>query len=92
MTIEEVYDILQSKVYYDKEGTRKFTFIGNSIHIDRRAFVPFQIYEENGLFYMIPDTPIADEKELRISVEKDGGNHVDLYGRISGEKMITLEA
>ncbi len=91
MTIEDVYTILESRIYYQKEGMKKFTFAGNAIHIDRRAFIPFDIYKENESFYLIPESAIADEKELRIEIENIGGDHIHFYGKISGEKMITLE-
>jgi hypothetical protein len=91
MTLEEVYTVLESKVYYDKESMRKFSFVDNSIHIDRRAFIPYTIYKENENFILDPDTAIADEKELRIEIEKVPANSIDLYGKTSGERLITLE-
>jgi hypothetical protein len=91
MTLEEVYTVLESKVYYDKESMRKFSFVDNSIHIDRRAFIPYTIYKENENFILDPDTAIADEKELRIEIEKVPANSIDFYGKTSGERLITLE-
>ncbi|HEV8282823.1 MAG TPA: hypothetical protein VGQ09_00860 [Chitinophagaceae bacterium] len=91
MTLEEVYSILESKIYYEKQSMRKFSFVENSIHIDRRAFIPFSIYKENENFFLAPDTPIADEKELRIEIEDISADSIQLYGKTSGERLIILE-
>ena len=91
MTLEEVYSILESKTYYEKESMRKFSFVDNSIHIDRRAFIPYSIYRENENFFLDPDTAIADEKELRIEIEKISDAYIEFYGKKSGEKLLTLE-
>lgn|GEM_PF-1412366 len=91
MTLEDLYALLESKVYYDKESMRKFSFVDNSIHIDRRAFIPFIIYRENDNFFLDPDTPIAGEKELRIEIGNVASTSIDLYGKTSGQKLITLE-
>jgi hypothetical protein len=91
MTLEEVYSILESKIFYEKDSTRKFSFVDNSIHIDRRAFIPFSIYKENENFFLDPDTAIANEKELRIEIEKISANSIHFYGKNSGEKLLTLE-
>jgi hypothetical protein len=91
MTLEQVYSILESKIYYEKDNMRKFSFVDNSIHIDRRAFIPFVIYKENESFFLHPDTAIADEKELRIEIETLADNSIGLYGKKSGEKLLTLE-
>ncbi|HMG66570.1 MAG TPA: hypothetical protein VK588_02755 [Chitinophagaceae bacterium] len=91
MTLEEVYTILESKIYYEKVSMRKFSFIDNSIHIDRRAFIPYSIYKENEKFILAPDTAIAEEKELRIEIEKIPSDSIYFYGKSSGEKLLTLE-
>jgi hypothetical protein len=91
MTLEQVYTILESKIYYEKEGMRKFSFVDNSIHIDRRAFIPYSIYKENENFILAPDTAIANEKELRIEIENIPANSIRFYGKTSGEKLLTLE-
>ena len=91
MTIKELYSILSSKIYYEREGMRKFTFVQNSIHIDRRAFIPFQIYKEEEDFFLAPDTAIADERELRIRIENIAAASIEFYGKTSGEKLLTLE-
>jgi len=91
MTLEEMYNLLESRAYYEKGGTRKFSFANNSIHIDRRALIPFSIYKDNERFVLLPDTAIADEKELLIEINTLI-NSVMFYGRNSGEKLLTLEA
>lgn len=91
MTLEEVYRILESKIYYDKDGRRKFSFADNAIHIDRRASIPFTIYKENESFFLDPDTAIAGEKELRIEIGTFSENSMAFYGKNSGENLITLE-
>lgn len=91
MTLEEVYSILESRIYYEKESMRKFSFIDNSIHIDRRAFVPFSIYKEGENFFLATDVPIALEKELRIEFENRLSDLVYLYGKSSGKILLTLE-
>jgi len=91
MTLEEMYSVLESKTYYEKDG-RKFSFTDNSIHIDRRALIPFSIYKENGCFILQPDTAIAVEKELRIEISDRNGDSILLYGRTSVEKLLTLES
>jgi hypothetical protein len=89
MTTEDIYTLLGSKIYYDQGGLKKFTFTGNSIHIDRRAFIPFDIYMEKENFYLNPDTAIAPERELRIEIDKNSVIH--FYGKDSGEKFLTLQ-
>ena len=91
MTLEDVYSILESKTYYEKESMRKFSFVENSIHIDRRAFIPFRIYKEDENFFLAPDTAIAQEKELRIKIENISANSIEFYGKNSGEKLLILE-
>jgi len=91
MTLEDIYTLLESRVYYEKGGTRKFSFANNSIHIDRRALIPFYIYKDDGCFILQPDVPIAEEKELRIEISGTTDNSLLFYGRSSGEKLLTLE-
>jgi len=91
MTIEEIYTILESKSFYEKDSSRKFSFVANSIHIDRRAFIPYSIYKENESFFLDPDTAFTTEKELRIEIEKNSGELICFYGKTSGEKLLTLE-
>jgi hypothetical protein len=92
MTLEDMYSLLESKVYYEKGGSRKFSFANNSIHIDRRALIPFYLYKDNGYFILQPDVAIAEEKELRIEISDAAINSLQFYGRSSGEKLLTLEA
>ena len=92
MTLEEMYVLLESRTYYEKGGTRKFSFGNSSIHIDRRALIPFSIYKENESFILYPDTAIAEEKELRIEIGNTPAESILLYGRTSGEKLLTLES
>lgn len=91
MTLEEVYAILEGNIFYEKESMRKFSFVDNSIHIDRRAFIPFSIYKENEKFFLTADTPIAEEKELRIEINGISSESIYFYGKRSGEKLLTLE-
>ena len=91
MTLEELYTILESKIYYERDSMRKFSFVDHSIHIDRRAFIPFSIYKQNEKFFLDPDVPIAEEKELRIEIENISAESICLYGKNSGEKLLTLE-
>jgi hypothetical protein len=91
MTLKDVYSLLSSKIYYEKESMRKFVFVQNSIHIDRRAFIPFQIYKEEENFFLAPDTAIADERELRIEIENITNDSIKFYGKESGERLLTLE-
>ena len=90
MTLEEVYSVLERRAYYDKENMRRFSFVDNSIHIDRRAFIPFSIYKEDDNFILDPDTAIAVEKQLRIEIADLSANSIELYGKTSGEKLLTL--
>lgn len=90
MTLEEVYSVLERRAYYDKENMRRFSFVDNSIHIDRRAFIPFSIYKEDDNFILDPDTAIAVEKQLRIEIADLSANSIALYGKTSGEKLLTL--
>jgi hypothetical protein len=91
MTLEDMYTVLESRVYYEKGGSRKFSFANNSIHIDRRALIPFYIYKDNGYFILQPEVAIADEKELRIEISATPDNSLMFYGRNSGEQLLTLE-
>ncbi|MFI5188209.1 MAG: hypothetical protein ACHQF0_15875 [Chitinophagales bacterium] len=91
MTLEEVYKVFESNIFYEKESMRKFSFVDNSIHIDRRAFIPFSIYKENEKFFLAPDIPIAEEKELRIEIDTISSESINLYGKRSGERLLTLE-
>ena len=91
MTLEEMYVVLESRTYYEKGGSRKFSFGNSSIHIDRRALIPFNIQKENGSFILNPDTAIAEEKELRIEIGNGQAGSILFYGKSSGEKLLTLE-
>jgi len=91
MTLEEMYVLLESRAYYEKGGTRKFSFANSSVHIDRRALIPFSIYKDNGFFILHPDTAFAEEKDLRIEVNTAPVDSITFYGRNSGEKLLTLE-
>jgi hypothetical protein len=91
MTLENLYSILESKTYYEKDTMRKFSFVENSIHIDRRAFIPFLIYKEGEDFILAPETAITMEKELRIEIEDMSAQSIEFYGKNSGEKLLILE-
>jgi hypothetical protein len=91
MTLEEMYNILESKIYHEKTTMRRFSFTDNSIHIDRRALIPFSIYKEDECFILDPDTAITEEKELRIEISTKPDS-IELYGKKSGEKLLTLES
>lgn len=86
MTLQEVYEKLESKTYYDAEG-RRFSFQNNSVGIDRKALIPFFIQKEEGNFFLVPDTPFANEKDLRIEI----GPSINFYGKTQGEKLLTLD-
>jgi len=90
MTLNDVYTILESKKYYTEEGMSKFSFVNNSIHIDRRALIPFSIYKENEAFYLDPETAITSEKELRIVIDSDEAKLIRFYGKESGKELLTL--
>jgi hypothetical protein len=90
MTLTDLYGILESQSYYDKDG-RKFSFVNNSIHIDRRALIPFDIYKEEESFILQSETPFAIEKELRIELISEQES-IDFYGKSSGEKLLSLGA
>ena len=92
MTLEEVYTILEGRVYYETNGMRKFSFKDNSIHIDRRAFIPFSIYKEGETFFLAPDVAIAEEKDLRMEFENKLLDSIYLYGKSNGERLLTLKA
>ncbi len=91
MTIENVYEILRSRSFFGSLGTKKFRFILNNLYIDRRTIINYDIYEENQSFYLNPDIAITDEKELRIEIGNSSPQRINLYGKINGEKLITLE-
>ena len=90
MTLNDVYTLLESKPFYEEEKMNKFTFADNSIHIDRRALIPFSIYKENEDFFLAPDTAITSEKELRIEIENGEKELIHFYGKTSGKKLLTL--
>jgi len=90
MTLNDVYAILESKPFYEEEKMNKFTFTDNSIHIDRRALIPFSIYKENEEFFLDPEVAIASEKELRIEIANGEGELIHFYGKTSGKKLLTL--
>ena len=89
MTLEEVYNVLESKVFYDADG-RKFSFVDNNIRIDRRAFIPYMIYKEDEMFILQPDTAFTNERDLRIEFTS-GKMPIFFYGKNSGEKLLTLQ-
>jgi hypothetical protein len=91
MTIEEVYKVLRSKNYYQNKGSKKFRFINNDIYIDRRSIINFNVYKENESFYLNPDVAITEEKELRIEIKNTPDECIHFYGKINGQKLLTLE-
>jgi len=90
MTLTDLYAILESKPFYEEEKMNKFTFVDNSIRIDRRALIPFSIFKENDDFILDPDVAITSEKQLRIEVENGDGELIHFYGKTSGKKLLTL--
>lgn len=90
MTLNDIYAILESKPFYEEEKMNKFTFVDNSIHIDRRALIPYSIYKENEDFFLAPDVAITSEKELRIEIVNGETELIHLYGKASGKKLLTL--
>lgn len=90
MTLTDIYAILESKPFYEEEKMNKFTFVDNSIHIDRRALIPYSIYKENEDFFLAPDVAIASEKELRIEIVNGETELIHFYGKASGKKLLTL--
>jgi len=91
MTLDEMYAVLEGKTYHDKSTMRRFSFLDNAIHIDRRALIPFSIYKEDGCFILAPDTPFTEEKELRIEVGVKP-DLIEFYGKNSGERLLSLES
>jgi hypothetical protein len=91
MTIEKVYEILRSKSYFQNTGTKKFRFIHNNLYIDRRTIINFNIYKENESIYFNPDIAITDENELRIEIKNSPKELINFYGKINGEKLLTIE-
>jgi hypothetical protein len=90
MTLTDLYALLESNTFYAEEGMNKFSFANNSIHIDRRALIPFSIYKQDNDFILDPETAIASEKELRIEVVNGEAKLIHFYGKNSGKKLLTL--
>ena len=86
MTLQDIYDTLESKTFYDAEG-RRFSFVNNAIGIDRKALIPYLIYKEDESFFLSPDKAFVTEKDLRIEI----GETISFYGKEAGEKLLTIQ-
>ena len=90
MTLTDLYSFLESNTFYAEEGMNKFSFINNSIRIDRRALIPYSIFKQDDEFILDPEVAIASERQLRIEVENGTVRLVHFYGKESGKKLLTL--
>lgn len=91
MTLSDVHTLLCSRNFYEKGGMKKFRFQGNALSIDRRAQIPFYLFEEEGSFYIDTISVIAVESQLRIEINNTDGSTFHFYGKSSGNKAFVLE-
>lgn len=91
MTIQEVYQLLCSRNYYELSSATRFRFEGNNMFVDRRAGVPFTLHEESGNIYLDTASPVsAGENLLRIETDHPDGNSFHFYGKNSGRELLIL--
>lgn len=91
MTVTDIHSLLCSRNYYEKNGSKRFRFNSNALTIDRRALVPFDLYEENGCCYMKISTCVFLEKNLRIEWGHADGCTFHFYGKETGREVLILE-
>lgn len=88
MTINELYNALHSRLFYEKNSLKRYRFQGNSLFIDRKAFVPFTIYLENNCIYLSASLP---ENEQHFKVVIDDAAAIHFYEKHSGKPTLILE-
>lgn len=91
MTVTDIYDLLYSRNFYEKNGNKRFRFKDNALMVDRCALVPFAIYEEDGCCYINITTCVFLERDLRIEWEHSDGCTFHFYGKTTGLQALILE-
>lgn len=91
MTVSDIYTLLCSRNFYEKNGSKRFRFSNNALMIDRCALLPFLLYEEEGAFFMNIATTAFLESHLRIEWEHVDGCAFHFYGKETGLEALVLE-
>lgn len=91
MTVADVYALLSSRTFYEKNGSKKYRFDSKGLIINRCASTPFMVYEEDGHFYISMTTGVFTENELRIECAHADGCTFHFYGKETGLEALVLE-
>jgi len=91
MTVSDIYNLLYSRSFYEKSGSKKFRFKNNALIIDRCALMPFALYEEDGRYYISIPTCVFLERDLRIEWAHTDGCAFHFYGKNTGLEALVLE-
>lgn len=88
MTINELYNALHSRLFYERNSLKRYKFQGNSLFIDRKAWVPFNIYLENNCIYL---SALLSENEEHFRVVMDDTAAIYFYEKLTGKETLILE-
>lgn len=91
MNVADIYELLYSRSFYERDGRKKFRFKNNALIIDRCALMPFALYEENGRNYINIPTCVFSERDLRIECGHSDGCTFHFYGKTTGLEALVLE-
>jgi len=91
MSVADIYELLYSRSFYEKNGSKKFRFKNNALGIDRCALIPFVVYEEDGRCYINIPTCAFLERDLRIEWGHSDGCTFHFYGKNTGLEALVLE-
>jgi len=90
MTVNELYNTLYSRLFYEKNSLKRYRFQENSLFIDRKAFVPFTIYLENNSVYLSGSLCAGEEEHFRVEIDSYT-TAIHFYGKRSGKEILILE-
>lgn len=91
MTVTDIYNLLYSRSFYEKNGSKKFRFKNNALIIDRCAMTPFALYEEGGRYFINVPSSVFPESDLRIEWAHTDGCAFHFYGKNTGLEALVLE-
>lgn len=88
MTINDIYDRLNSRPFYEQKERNKFRFSDHALYIDRRALIPIVIHMLDGVFYMQSLKQIANESLFRLEMNE---SNIKVYSAVDDQPIWTLE-
>jgi len=91
MTLEELKKLFATKRLKVEKSNMVYTFKGNTMLLDGRIIANFELYEENGNFYLKTTPYIYDNEDLLIVFKNENPVFINLSTRFRGRHFIALE-